>query len=113
MSVAQGTGPFVAQLRSARSPIAIDAPGAGAITLRVEASDLWETVRVTVRPSTSIAELQRRVVAALFPEGTGADEFVLKLRGWELLDPRASLADAGAVDGSIVLLAYRRRRPVR
>lgn len=107
------SAPFVAQLRSARAPIAIDAPGAGAITLRVEAADLWETVRVTARPGTSVADLRRRVVEGLFPAGTLADEFVLKLHGWELLDPRASLADAGAVDGSIVLLAYRRRRPVR
>ena len=105
--------PFTAQLRSARAPIAIDAPGAGTITLRVEAADLWETVRVTARPSTSVADLRRRVVEALFPEGSQPDEFVLKLRGWEVLDPRASLADAGAVDGSIMLLAYRRRRPVR
>jgi hypothetical protein len=81
--------------------------------VRVEASDIWETVRVSVRPGTSVSDLRKRVVAELFPEGTLDDEFVLKHHGWELLDPRASLADAGIVDGSIVLLAYRRRRPVR
>ena len=106
------SAPFVAQLRSARAPIAIDT-GAGAITIRVEASDVWETVRVTARPATSVADLRRRVVEALFPADAHPDEFVMKLRGWELLDPRASLGDSGVVDGSIVLLAYRRRRPVR
>jgi hypothetical protein len=41
------------------------------------------------------------------------EEFVMKLRGWEVLDESASLTDAGAIDGSIFLLTYRRRRPVR
>lgn len=106
------SAPFVVQLRTSRPPIVI-ADGAGAIALRVEASDIWETVRVTARRGTSVADLRKRVVAELFPEGTLDDEFVLKFRGWELLDPRTSLADAGLVDGSIVLLAFRRRRPVR
>ena len=106
------SAPFVAQLRTSRSPVVL-AEGAGSITVRVEASDIWETVRVSVRPGTSVSDLRKRVVAELFPEGTLDDEFVLKHHGWELLDPRASLADAGIVDGSIVLLAYRRRRPVR
>jgi hypothetical protein len=106
------SAPFVAQLRTSRTPVVL-AEGAGSITVRVEASDIWETVRVTVPPDTSVADLRKRVVADLFPVGTLDDEFVLKFRGWELLDPRASLADAGIVKGSIVLLAYRRRRPVR
>ena len=40
-------------------------------------------------------------------------DFVVKLRGWEILDEAASLADAGVIDGSILLLTFRRRRPVR
>lgn len=103
---------FATQLRSTGAPIVV-AEGAGAITLRVAASDIWETVRVTALPATRISDLADKVVAELFPEGSAAGEFVLKFRGWELLDPRATLADAGIVNGSIVLLAYRRRRPVR
>ena len=89
------------------------ASGPGAITIRVEASDLWETVRVMVSPNTPVADVKQRVVSELFPEGERHDDFILKLRGWEMLDARASLAEAGVVDGSILLLAYRRRRPVR
>jgi len=103
---------FVGQLRSNRPAIDI-AKGPGSITIRVEASDLWETVRVTASPSTTAMEVMERVVAALFPAGDLVADFVLKLRGWEVLDPRASLADVGVVDGSILLLAYRRRRAVR
>lgn len=89
------------------------AQGPGTMTLRVEASDLWETVRVTALPNTPVSEVKQRVVKELFPSADHHDDFVLKLRGWEMLDARASLAEAGVVDGSILLLAYRRRRPVR
>jgi len=106
------SAPFVSQLRTSRPPIVIN-EGAGAITLRVEASDIWETVRVTARPDTPVSDLGKRVVAELFPEGTLADDFVMKHHGWELLDPGATLDGAGIGTGAIVLLAYRRRRPVR
>lgn len=103
---------FVGQLRTGRPPIFV-ASGPNAITIRVAAADLWETVRVTALSSTPVAEVKQRVVAELFPAGERADDFVAKLRGWEILDPRATLSDAGVVDGSILLLHYRRRRPVR
>ncbi|MEK7402510.1 MAG: ubiquitin-like domain-containing protein [Gemmatimonadota bacterium] len=103
---------FVAQLRTGRPPIFV-ASGPNAITIRVEAADLWETVRVAALPSTLVSEVKQRVVKELFPETDHHDDFVLKLHGWEMLDARASLSDAGVVDGSILLVAYRRRRPVR
>jgi len=103
---------FATQLRSGRAPI-FAASGPNAITIRVEASDLWETVRVTALPTTLVSDVKQRVVKELFPESDHHDDFVLKLRGWEMLDARATLADAGVEDGSILLLAYRRRRPVR
>ena len=106
------TAPFVAQLRSARAPIELATPGPGTITLRVEASDIWETVRLLARPETPVAELKQRVVERLFPNQP-SDEFVLQFRGWEVLDERATVTDAGLVNGSILLLAYRRRRAVR
>jgi hypothetical protein len=111
------TAPFATQLRSNRAPIELAQPGTdvgagGAITIRVQAADVWETVRVVVSPDASIAEIKQRVVAELFPNQSVSD-FVLKLRGWEMLDERESLASAGVVNGSILLLAIRRRRPVR
>ena len=107
------SAPFATQLRSTRPPIELAKLGAGAITLRIEASDVWETVRVVASQDAPVADLKRRVVAELFPNNSYPDEFVLKLRGWEVLDERASLKDAGLVNGSILLLAYRRRRAVR
>jgi hypothetical protein len=105
------SAPFVASLRTNRAPIVI-AEGAGTIMLRVEASDIWETVRVVARPDTRVAEVKRSVIKELFPNDY-LEDFVLKLRGWEMLDEESALSAAGVVDGSIILLAYRRRRPVR
>jgi len=102
---------FTTQLRTGRSPVVI-ADGADTIGFRVEASDIWDTVRVTARPDTAVAEVKQRVVAELFPTEHVAD-FVLKFRGWEILDENEALNNVGIVDGSIVLLAIRRRRPVR
>lgn len=103
---------FATQLRTNRAPIFV-ASGPNAITIRVEASDIWETVRVTALPSSSVSDVKQKVVAELFPAGDLPDDFVVKLNGWEVLDARATLKDAGAQDGSILLLHYRRRRPVR
>ena len=104
---------FVEQLRTKRPAITLAQPGPGAITFRVEASDIWDTVRVVAPPNMSVAEVKKRVVAELFPNDQFADDFVLKLRGWEVLDETSPLSGAGVVEGSILLLAYRRRRPVR
>ncbi len=105
--------PFVTQLRASRPAIAIAAPGAGVFTIRVTASDVWDTVRITARPETTVDEVKQRAVAAFYAEDAVADDFVLKLRGWEMLDERAALADSGVLDGSTILLAYRRRRPIK
>lgn len=103
----------VAQLRANRAPIMLAQPGAGSITIRVQVAEMWDAVRVVAHPDTGVAEMKQRVVAGFFPGHEFADDFVLKLRGWEILDERQSLAAAGIGDGVIVLLAYRRRRPVR
>ena len=104
---------FVSQLRTNRPPIIMDPAEEGTVTIRVEVSDLWETVRVVADPNDSVLEVKQRVVSEFWPTHGFLDEFVLKLRGWEILDESEPLTKAGVVDGSIVLLAYRRRRPVR
>jgi hypothetical protein len=104
---------FVSTLRASRPPIVMDPAEHGTITIRVEVADLWETVRVVADPNDSVLEVKQRVVMEFWPTHGFLDEFVLKLRGWEMLDEREPLTKAGVVDGSILLLAYRRRRPVR
>ena len=52
-------------------------------------------------------------MTALLGAKANPGDFVLKLRGFEVLNEEVSLAEAGAVEGSIFLVTYRRRRPVR
>jgi hypothetical protein len=108
------TAPFVQQLRASRPPIVMPAAGMSgeAINFRIEASDIWDTVRVSAAASAKVFEVKRAVAQSFFPNDHVGD-FVLKLRGWEILDETASLSDAGIGNGSIVLIAYRRRRAVR
>ena len=103
----------VQQLRANRAPIALAPAGAGSVAFRVQVAEMWDAVRVVAHGDAGVADVKRRVVAEFFPGHEFPDDFVLKLRGWEVLDEGQSLSKAGIGDGSIVLLAYRRRRPVR
>ena len=104
---------LVGQLRANRAPIALAQAGAGALNLRVQVAEMWDAVRVVAHPDTMVSDVKSRVVAEFFPGHEFADDFVLKLRGWEMLDEAQPLSRSGVVDGAILLLAYRRRRPVR
>lgn len=105
--------PFVGQLRARRDPIQLAAPGAPAISVRVEMPETWDTVRFVASPDEPVVSLKLRALDAMFPDGELQEDFVMKLRGWEVLDEQASLAAVGAVNGSIFLLTHRYRRPVR
>jgi hypothetical protein len=107
------SAPFVTQLRSRGDVIQMAPAGAASITVRVEMPEVWDTVRVAVTPAEPVLGLKLRALAALFPSREPPEEFVMKLRGFEVLDENQSLATVGAVDGSIFLLTYRRRRAVR
>ncbi len=106
------TAPFTSQLRARGDALNLAPAGGGSITVRVEMPESWDTVKAVVSPSQSVTELKQAAIGALFP-GRPASDFVLKLRGWEVLDENATLSAAGATDGSIFLLTLRRRRAVR
>ena len=106
------TRPFTTQLRAGGAPLML-ASGVGTIAFRVEAAELWDAVRVVAKPDTPIAEVKRRVLAELLPQADFDADYVLKLRGWEILDHAGTLTESGVEDGSILLLAHRRRRIVR
>jgi hypothetical protein len=103
---------FVGQLRSARPPIELGR-GTDSVAFRVQALEMWEAVRVVAPPSTTVAEVKQRAVSTFFPDHPYPEDFVLKLRGWEMLDERETIGGGGIVAGSTLLLTYRRRRPVR
>ncbi|HEX6059412.1 MAG TPA: hypothetical protein VFZ11_10395 [Gemmatimonadaceae bacterium] len=107
------TAPFVAGLRTRPSTIRIGRTDGPAVTLRVQGGGKWDAVRIETPLSEPAVSLKAAALAALFPEAEYHDDYVLKLRGFEVLDERASLDEIGAVNGSIFLLAHRRRQPVR
>ena len=76
--------------------------------------EVWDVVAIVVAPAEPVLAVKvARARGAVSRRRELHARFVLKLRGWEMLDENASLADAGAIDGSILLLTYRRRRAVR
>ena len=103
---------FVNSLR-ARDTVRLGAEGQETITVRVQVAEVWDAVRVQAPATEPLLAVKVAALEALYPQGEFHEDFVMKLRGFEVLDENASLADAGAVDGSTFLLAHRRRRPVR
>jgi len=104
---------FVGQLRSHRPPLELSPPGPGVLSFRVQGAENWDAIRVSAAAGMSIREVKQRVLAAFNPDYEYADEFVLKFRGWEMLDEGTPIGQSGIVNGSIILLGDRRRRAVR
>lgn len=105
--------PFVAQLRARTSTIRLVPSGAPGITIRVEMPEVWDAVRMVTSLKEPVLTVKVRALEALFPEAEMHGDFVLKFRGWDVLDEASSLGDLGIGDGAILLLTHRRRRPVR
>lgn len=106
--------PFVTGLRSRPDELRLGADDAAPRwTLRVQVAEVWDAVRVSAPAAEPVLAVKVAALSALLPDAAYHDDFVLKLGGVEVLDENASLADAGARDGSIFLMAHRRRRPIR
>jgi hypothetical protein len=82
------------------------------LRLRVTVQDAWDEVPLDLPTAASLAELKRAALEAT-KVNRDPDEYVLKFRGFELLDESRSLADAGLVPNGAVIVLPRRRRPVR
>lgn len=107
------TQPFVTQLRARTSTIRLLPAGAQGLTIRVEMPEVWDAVRIVTAAREPLLTIKVRALEALFPEAELHSDFVLKFRGWDILDEASPLADLGIENGSILLLTHRRRRPVR
>ena len=106
------SGAFVTALRTPREPIVIGEKTSGMLRIRAQVLEAWDAVRIDANPVEPVRTVKARALEALYPDSYSAEEFVCKLHGFEILDENVSLADAGVKDGSILLIADRRRRPV-
>ena len=104
---------FVLGIRARPETVHLVPEGAPSTMIRVEMPEVWDVVRFAVAPTTSVRELKLRALEELLPTAEHPEDFVLKLRGWEVLEESAPLADAGVQEGSILLLTSRRKKPVR
>jgi hypothetical protein len=104
--------PFVAQLRARPEAIRLGTAGDPVITVRVQVPETWDTVRIDAPSDTPVLVLKQRALETLVP-GAVPIEWVTKLRGFEVLDETESLSAAGVLNGSTLLVTFRRRRPVR
>jgi hypothetical protein len=107
------TAPFVAGLRARRDTIQLGGPDEPTITIRVEMPEVWDAVRIVVPLTVKVEALKVRALEALFPQAQYHEDFVFKLNGWEVLNEHETLTDAGLIDGAILLLTHRQRRPLR
>ena len=105
--------PFVNELRAPDDVLRIGGDNGNVLHIRVQAAELWDALRVDAAATASLASVKKASLESFFPNGVNADEFVVKLRGFEILDESRGLADCGVRDGSTLLLARRRRRPVK
>ena len=105
--------PFVAQLRSRPGTLRLGTGTEPVITVRVQMPEVWDTLRVQAPGDTAVSLLKLRALESLVPDAAHPEDYVVKLRGFEVLDESLSLTGAGARDGSIFLIHNRRRRPVR
>ena len=106
------TIPFVSRLRARRESVLLGPQDGETIDVRVEIPELWDVVRIVASPSETVLAVKVAALAALDPRGDQRD-YVMKLRGFEMLDEQHTLAEAGAKQNSTFLLTHRRRRPVR
>ncbi len=107
------TVPFVTELRTDASVIIIGGEAANSLHIRVQVAELWEAVRVDAPGQAAVLAVKTAALAAFYPEGVDAGDFVTKLHGFEIFHENESLDAVGVRDGSTLLLTYRRRRPVR
>ncbi|HUQ48491.1 MAG TPA: hypothetical protein VM053_09640 [Gemmatimonadaceae bacterium] len=107
------SAPFVTELRTPAYVIVLGDAAKATMHIRVQAAELWDTVRVDSAPSESVLAVKLAALSAFYPDGVDADDFVTKLHGFEILHEGESLQAAGVRNGSTLLLTSRRRRPVK
>lgn len=107
------SAPFVTELRTPAYVIVLGDAAKATMHIKVQAAELWDTVRVDSSPSESVLTVKLAALLAFYPAGVDADDFVAKLHGFEILHEDESLQSVGVRDGSTLLLTSRRRRPVK
>lgn len=105
--------PFVTNLRTNGEVIILASGPEPVLHIRVQVAALWDSIRVDAAETEPVISVKQAALDAMYPDGVDPDEYVVRLHGFEILDEGVSLAAAGVINGSIILLVNRRRQPVR
>ena len=97
-----------------RPEIVTLARGAGTTWMvRVQAAEAWDAVRVECTPDTSVRAVKQAAMALLLPDVAHHEQYLVKLRGAEIVNEGTSVQQAGVLPASTLLVTSRRRRPLR
>jgi hypothetical protein len=112
VSAVATTRPFVTALRSRPGLVRLG-DGSPRLTVRIELQERWETLAFDVSADSTVHALKGEALSRFGLAEVPAEDFILKLRGAEIVDEQETLTAATVRDGSSFLLSFRRRRPVR
>lgn len=82
-------------------------------TLRVQAADIWDSVRVECTPDTTVAQVKAAAMRNLLPDVLETELYIVKFGGAEVRNELTALKQIGARDASMLFLAPLHRRPLR
>jgi hypothetical protein len=103
---------FVNSLRTRGQPFELGTPSDQPLRLRAQVLEAWDAIPIDANPSASVRSLKELALRELYPDVQQADEYVVKLNGFEILDEDAPISSTVARNGSTFLITDRRRRPV-
>jgi len=89
------------------------AAASGTLRVRVSVPDVWDIVRLTVAPESTVSQLKAAALSAATGRTLAIDEYVVKFRGATVLDESATLQALGVPDLASLVVLPARRRPVR
>lgn len=103
---------FVNSLRTRGDAFKLGSPSDQVLRVRAQVLEAWDAIRIDANPLASVRSLKELALRELYPDVRHADEYVVKLNGFEILDEDAPISSTAALNGSTFLVTGRRRRPV-
>lgn len=82
-------------------------------TIRVQAAEVHDAIRVSCAPGTKVADIKREAMRVLLPDVSAIDGYLVKFRGAEVRNEALTLEALGAQDASLLFVTSRTRRPIR
>ena len=82
------------------------------LPLRVKVEDAWDEVFLELPDGTPLSELKRQALEMTHVTRSPS-EYLIKYRGASVADESRSLAQAGLVPNSALIILAKRRRPLR